>query len=70
MNEDQTGTPRDIVEGGPERSPDGRDEPEEPIRKHGAGSKEPNRASDRDRGVRKDAPSRDRDDAWNQPGTD
>jgi hypothetical protein len=63
----QTNGPRDIVEGGPERPPNGQDEPEE-TGKRGASQKEPRQGGKQDdkQSDRRDAPQR-RDDVSYQP---
>jgi hypothetical protein len=61
MITDQKGTSPDIVEGGPERSPSGQDEPEEHAPKHANAPIEP------EHGHPLDAPSHHSDDPWYQP---
>jgi hypothetical protein len=56
-----TANPRDVVEGGPERSPSGQDEPEEPTPKRADAEIEP----DGEHAL--DAPSHHSDDPWYQP---
>jgi hypothetical protein len=56
-----TATPRDVVEGGPERGPGGQDEPEQRAAQRGDAEIEP------DHGHAMDAPSHHSDDPWYQP---
>jgi hypothetical protein len=61
MSNQPTGTPRDVVEGGPERPLNGQDEPEEHPTKRGDAAIEPERTHPLD------APSHHSDDPWYQP---
>ncbi|HXU65433.1 MAG TPA: hypothetical protein VN962_27220 [Polyangia bacterium] len=64
----QTNGPRDIVEGGPERSPNGQDESEQ-TGKRGASQKEPRQGGNPDGSKQTDRgqPSQRRDDVSYQP---